>query len=231
MADAAIKKSSGFAKKLPWLLTPVFLTLLSIGIVLLVYLLIPTHRLQNYLNIAFMDNLKITSTTAGLNIVDKNINTDGNKEMSDTGEVIFPKFGEKFATLICEDIDLTVGVYYGTTPELLALGACLSSQNKVVGDTGNVVISAHVNTYFADLSKMEVGDLVTIYTEYGIFTYEAKEAIRFEKTDKSYVVNSGTDRLTLYTCEADVLGDSDMRIGMVCTPVSKQYYVTTETKE
>ncbi len=230
MSEAATKQSS-IAKKLPWLLTPLFLVILSIGIVMLVYLLMPTHRLQNYLNIAFMDNLKVQSTTAGLNIINKDIDTDGNKETTTVGEVIYPRFGEQCATLICEEIDLTVGVYYGTTTELLALGACQSTQNKVIGDTGNVVISAHVNTYFADLSKMEVGDTVTLYTEYGIFTYQAKEAIRFKKTDKSYVTNSTTDKLTLYTCEADVLGNSDMRIGMVCEPVSKLYYVTTEAKE
>ncbi len=230
MSDAASKRS-GIANKLPWLLTPVFLVILSIGIVMLVYLLMPTHRLQNYLNIAFMDNLKINSGTAGLNIIDKNIGTGEDKETTTEGEIICPKFGEQCATLICEDIDLTVGVYYGTKSELLALGACQSTQNKLIGDTGNVVISAHVNTFFADLSKMEVGDTVTLYTEYGIFTYEAKEAIRFQKTDKTYVVNSTTDKLTLYTCEADVLGNSDMRIGMICEPVSKLYYVTNETKE
>lgn len=229
MADTAIKKSSGFARSLPWLVTPLFLVVLSVGIVMLAYLLLPTHRLQSYLNIAFMDNLKVTSSTAGLNIVNKNINTSGESQLSDTGEIIYPKFGEQCATLICEDIDLTVSVYYGTTPELLALGACQSTQNKVIGDEGNVVISAHVNTYFADLSKMEVGDIVTLYTEYGIFTYEATESIRFEKTNKQYVVNTPGDRLTLYTCEADVLGNSDMRVGMICKPVSKQYYITPQT--
>lgn len=230
MSESAIKQSS-IANKLPWLLTPVFLVILSIGIAMLVYLLMPTHRLQNYLNIAFMDNLKVQSTTAGLNIINKDIDTNGNKETTTVGEVLYPHFGEQCATLICEEIDLTVGVYYGTTTELLALGACQSTQNKVIGDTGNVVISAHVNTFFADLSKMKVGDTVTLYTEYGIFTYRAKEAIRFQKTDKSYVTNTSTDKLTLYTCEADVLGNSDTRIGMICEPISKLYYVTTEVKE
>lgn len=230
MSESATKQSS-IANKLPWLLTPVFLVILSIGIAMLVYLLMPTHRLQNYLNIAFMDNLKVQSTTAGLNIINKDIDTNGNKETTAVGEVLYPHFGEQCATLICEEIDLTVGVYYGTTTELLALGACQSTQNKVIGDTGNVVISAHVNTFFADLSKMKVGDTVTLYTEYGIFTYRAKEAIRFQKTDKSYVTNTSTDKLTLYTCEADVLGNSDTRIGMICEPISKLYYVTTEVKE
>lgn len=230
MSEVATKQRN-ISKKLPWLLTPVFLVILSAGIVMLVYLLMPTHRLQNYLNIAFMDNLKVQSTTAGLNIIHKDIDTAGDQETSTIGEVIYPHFGEQCATLICEEIDLTVGVYYGTTTELLALGACQSTQNKVIGDTGNVVISAHVNTFFADLSKMEIGDTVTLYTEYGIFTYRATETIQFQKTDKSYVTNSATDKLTLYTCEANVLGNSDMRIGVICEPVSKLYYVTTEVKE
>ena len=36
------------------------------------------------------------------------------------------------------------------------------------------------------------------------------------------------DRLTLYTCQAQVLGTSDNRTGAVCTLVSKQFYNPAE---
>ena len=51
-----------------YLLTPLLLFLLTGGILVLCYSLAPVHRVQKYLNIAFMDNLKTTGTTAGLHI-------------------------------------------------------------------------------------------------------------------------------------------------------------------
>lgn len=228
MANAATAVHRSPKKALPWILTPVLLLILSIGLVMMVYLLMPSHKLQSYLNLAFMDSLKVTSTTAGLNIVNKDIDTGDQRPTTDTGKIITPKFGEQYAKLVCDDIALTVSVYFGTTKELLALGACQSTQSAVLGNKDNVVISAHVNTYFADLDEMETGDIVVLYTEYGKFTYRVKEQIRFPKTDKRYIVPTGTDRLTLYTCEGDVLGDSDNRVGVICDLVSKEYFMPAD---
>ena len=65
MSEEKIKKRSSLPA---YLLTPVLLLLLTGGILVLCYSLAPVHRVQKYLNIAFMDNLKTTGTTAGLHI-------------------------------------------------------------------------------------------------------------------------------------------------------------------
>lgn len=217
------KKSGGNTAL--WLFTPLLMLLLCGGIGLLGFTLAPTHTLQKYLNIAFMDDLKATSSTSGLNIVNKEIETEKTPEtVYEVGEVVAPKFGEQYAVLECKDINLKVGVYFGSNSELLALGACQSSNSAILGNSGNTVIDAHVNTYFADLHKMEVGDQVTLYTEYGKFTYEAAELIRFSKKDQTYVSATEDDRLTLYTCEAQVLGNSDIRVGAVCKLTDSEFY-------
>lgn len=214
-----------------WLLTPLLMLMLSASVVMLGYILMPSHGLQKYLNIAFMDDLKTKDISSGLNIVDKEIDKNNTGETQSTGEIIAPKFGERYALLECKSIGMEVGVYFGSDAELLALGACQASNSSILGLDGNTVISAHVNTYFSNLSELEEEDIVTLYTEYGKFTYRVTEKIRFKKSDGSYVKGRTKDILTLYTCEAQILGNSDMRVGVVCDLIGKEFYQKNSNAE
>ena len=71
---------------------------------------------------------------------------------------------------------------------------------------------------------MKKGDIVTVNTQYGYFTYEVSEIIEFKKSDKKYVIPTKDTKLTLYTCKTDILGSSDIRTGVVCTLTDKQFY-------
>ena len=194
--------------------------------------IVPYETCKTYLNIAFMDNMKI-KPSAGLDglVIQENNNIPTESPAKGTtaeeGEIIRPSFGEQYAVLECKEAAIEVPVYWGSSTELLECGACQSTSSKVIGDTGNVVIDAHVNTFFANLSKVEVGDIVTLYTEYGVFTYRARELVTFENTSKKYVLPSEEDRLTLYTCQAQVLGTSSTRIGVLCELVEKQFYTAS----
>lgn len=190
-------------------------------------LIVPYEKAQTYLNIIFMDQMKIVPSAglSGLVVTENEISTDvpaDTQALSDTGEIIRPVFGEQYAVLQCDK--LSAPVYWGSTSELLERGACQATSSVVIGETGNVVIDAHVNTFFADLAKLEPGEEVRLFTKYGIFTYAVREQVTFENTDKTYVTPTGTDQLTLYTCEAQVLGTSSTRIGVICDLVSKQFY-------
>ena len=109
-------------------------------------------------------------------------------------------------------------------------GACNSSSSVIVGDKGNSVISAHVDTFFADLEKLKVGDIVTVKTNYGQFKYKVRENIFFSSTDKKYVLPSDDTRLTLYTCKRDLLGASDQRIGVICDVEEISFYIEKEAE-
>ncbi len=229
------------AHPLLYVLTGLFLMILCTAVSAAV-LIKPYEKVQTYLNIVFMDDMKIKPAAGldGLVIKENDISTEKPQEegaVSDTGEIIRPAFGEQYAVLECEAIQLSVPVYWGSTMELLNRGACQSSTSKVLGETGNVVIDAHVNTFFADLNQIQPGDEIVLYTKYGIFTYQAVEQVKFENTDKTYVLPTDFDRLTLYTCEAQVLGTSTTRVGVICNLVSRQFYteaqgtLTTEVAE
>ena len=130
--------------------------------------------------------------------------------------------------LEAKSIGLYVPVYYGGGSELLEQGACLTTASALLGASGNSVISGHVNTFFHDLSQLQVGDTVTAYTTYGKFTYEVTEQIQFESTSKSYLKQTDDDRLTLYTCEMQLLGSSSKRVGVICKLTDKAFYTDTE---
>lgn len=205
--------------------TPLIVLALCIGITMIA-MIKPADKLKVYLNIAFMDSLKSNpeSSGSGLVIRDNDIISDYDGPTSETGEIIRPKFGELYAVLSSSASELSIPVYWGSNSELFEHGACQSSGSKIVGDEGNSVISAHEDTFFAELYKLDVGDTVTIRTNYGRFEYAVKEKILFDKKDGKYVSPTEDTRLTLYTCKKDLLGNSNKRIGVICEPTKKSFY-------
>lgn len=208
-------------------ITPLIVTALSAS-VLLAAMIKPYNKAKVYLNLAFMDNMKTdpNEDELGLVIVDNDIQKEYGGKTSETGTVERADFGEMFAVINCDRFETEVPVYWGSSSELYEHGACQASNSVMPGEQGNTVISAHEDTYFADLSKLETGDTVTLNTNYGEFEYKVKETISFKKTNKKYVVPSNDTRLTLYTCKKDVLGASDERIGVICEPLKTSFYVS-----
>ena len=214
---------------IPHIAAPFFIAAICAAVVA-VAMIKPYDKLKMYADIAFMDKLKTDpSDDSGLVIKDNDIVTEHSGETSATGAAVRPKFGELYALIKCDVFDVDVPVYWGSKAELLEKGACQSSGSVVIGTEGNAVISAHVDTFFANLSKLKKDDIITVNTNYGEFTYKVTELVTFGTNDRKYVVPSKETKLTLYTCKKDVLGSTDQRVGVVCTPVKSAFY--TDVKE
>ena len=226
MAEKTQKKGKNPAL---YIITPIMVSLVCAGITVAAAIK-PMDKLKTYINIAFMDSLKSNplDEDSGLVIKENDIITDYTGKTSETGEPDRPTFGELYALVNTDAIGMNIPIYWGTTTELLEVGACQSSSSVVFGTEGNSVISAHVDTYFADLDKLKEGDEVTIYTNYGKFTYEVSELIQFTSKNKKYIAPTEDDRLTIYTCKRDLLGASDSRIGAVCKLTKKEFYTEKE---
>lgn len=204
--------------------TPFFAAAICVGITA-VALIKPADKLKVFANLAFMDNLKSgISDETGLVIRENEIDTEHEGETYSDGEIIRPKFGELYALLRSDKLEIDIPVYWGSNPELLEHGACHTSSSVIAGQKGNSVISAHVDTYFADLDKLKKGDTITLNTAYGEFIYKVREEIAFKSSDRKYVTVSKDDRLTLYTCKNDILGASNQRIGVICDLEESRYY-------
>lgn len=210
--------------------TPLIVLAFCIGIIMIA-LIKPSDKLKVYKNLIFMDDLKIDPDDAniGLIIKDNEITEDYSGETYETGELIRPVYGEMYAIMKSDALELDVPVYWGSDVELFERGACQASSSAVIGDDGNTVISAHVDTFFSDLEKLKEGDSITLLTNYGEFTYTVKELISFKSSNNKYVNPSqNEDKLTLYTCKKDILGASDERIGVICELTERKFYKGSE---
>ncbi|MCM1506329.1 MAG: class D sortase [Ruminococcus flavefaciens] len=223
-----MKESS---KKVLHIITPFIVCLICLG-VFIVTMIKPYDKVKVYLNLAFMDDFKINpdGSTRGLVIRENEIKEDFSGETDETGEIIRPQFAELYAIIKSDSFSVDVPVYWGSDSELFERGACQSSSSVVIGEDGNSVISAHEDTFFSELSSLTVGDVITINTNYGQFTYKVKELIEFNKDNDKYVVPSEETKLTLYTCKKDILGSPDGRVGVICELTKKKFY-TGEVQE
>ncbi len=212
-----------------YIITPFLVFLVCAGITVAAAIK-PMDKIKTYVNIAFMDSLKSNplNDDSGLVIKENDIITNYSGKTSETGEPDRPAFGELYALVNTQALGMNIPIYWGTTAELLEVGACQSSSSAVFGTKGNSVISAHVDTYFSELENLKEGDDIIIYTNYGIFTYKVKELIEFTSKNKKYIAPTDDDRLTIYTCKRDLLGASDGRIGAVCELKNKEFYTEKE---
>ncbi|MDE6678188.1 MAG: class D sortase [Ruminococcus sp.] len=213
------------SRKVLHIITPFIVCFLCMGI-FIVAMIKPYDKIKVYLNLAFMDDLKVNpdSGTNGLVIRENEIKEDFSGETDETGEIIRPKFGELYAMIKSDSFELDVPVYWGSDSQLFERGACQSTGSALLGEDGNTVISAHEDTFFSELSKLEIGDVIILNTNYGQFTYTVKELIEFKKNNNKYVVPSEETKLTLYTCKKDILGSPDGRVGVICEPTEKKFY-------
>ena len=210
------------------IVTPFILLFICVGI-LIIAMIKPADKLKVYFNLAFMDNLKNTpdSASSGLVIRENDIIDEYSGETYEDGEIIRPKFGEMYAVLSAPVFEASIPVYWGSNSELFERGACQSSSSAVIGDKGNTVISAHQDTFFADLDTLKKDDKIILKTNYGEFEYTVKDIVVFNKKDSKIVSPSEKSQLTLYTCKKDVLGNSDERLGIICEPTDKKFYKET----
>ncbi len=213
------------SKKVLYIITPFIVCFICLGI-FIVSMIKPYDKLKVYLNLAFIDNLKINpdGNTSGLVIRENEITENYNGETNETGEIIRPQFGELYAIMKSDNLSLDVPVYWGSDSQLFERGACQSTGSVIIGEDGNTVISAHEDTFFSELSNLSVGDIVILNTNYGEFSYTVKELIEFKKDNNKYVSPSEENILTLYTCKKDILGSSDDRIGVICELTEKKFY-------
>lgn len=207
--------------------TPVLIFLICVSLTAVLGIT-PYNKLVTYVNLVFSDKMKNTSSASESITISEDINLferDPSVSTSSTGTVKYPVFGEQYAMLSCEAAEIYVPVYWGSDDALLKNGACQLSASVVIGEKGNVVIDAHVNTFFENLDKLKEGDTVVLNTSYGEFTYKVTKQAIFEKTDKTYIIQKkDDDKLTLYTCVKQILGSSSQRLAVICEPVEKVFY-------
>ena len=220
------KKSSRAERTLIFVLTPV-LMLIALAAIVAIIGSIPYSKVSATVNMIF----NAGSTHASINAIELN---EREPIYDEEGKIVFPYFGEQYATLKA-DVLGEVPVFYGSNTQLLRQGACQFTGSVFIGQEGNVVIDAHCNTHFLKLGEMKVGDKVTLTTAYGEFVYEVTSTTTFLNNDNSLISPTSDDILTLYTCkpEGSLLGATNVRYAVICKSMEKNFkeYVRVEVTE
>ncbi len=99
-------------------------------------------------------------------------------------------------------INLTVPVYE-TDDEIEAMAHGVAHMKETSCWAGNVGLAGHnsgVNTYFADLHKLAVGDEIKLTTALGTRTYTVTGSEEIGENDWSQFARSDANIITLLTC-------------------------------
>ena len=96
-----------------------------------------------------------------------------------------------------------VAVKEGTTPYVLSLAAGHMKGTEQPWDpTGTVVVTAHNNTFFRGIAKLEMGAEVLAYTRQGVFRYKVYDRKTIQATDFSVTEDvPGLKTLVMITCD------------------------------
>jgi sortase A len=111
-----------------------------------------------------------------------------------------PTEGQLFGRLEIPSIELSAMIAEGVGDDVLRRSVGHVPGTAIPGSIGNVGLSAHRDTFFRHLGKLQTGDLISVTTLDGVFRYEV-ESTSIVNPDESIVLrNIGRPTLTLVTC-------------------------------
>ena len=95
---------------------------------------------------------------------------------------------------------LSAVVFQGTEDSVLDHGVGHLDGSPLPGQSGNVVLAAHRDTFFRSLKDIHEGDVVSVSTPSGIRSYSVESTEIVAPTDTSVLNATDTPTLTLITC-------------------------------
>lgn len=104
------------------------------------------------------------------------------------------------ALLQIDRLGLQVPVFIGTDTVTLNRGAGIVDGTALPGENGNVVISAHRDSFFRSLKDISVGDAIELRTLEGIEHFRVDDISITDPLDVSVLDDTPSSTLTLITC-------------------------------
>ncbi len=94
----------------------------------------------------------------------------------------------------------TLPIYQGTEDSQLKMGIGHYEKSVLPGVADNSVLSGHRDSVFSQLGKLKLGELITVETVAGNFTYKISRFRIVGADDRTVIVPTKTAVLTLTTC-------------------------------
>jgi sortase A len=110
------------------------------------------------------------------------------------------KDGDVLGRIEIPRIGVSVVVLQGTTSRILRLGVGHIKGTALPGDSGNIGIAGHRDTYFRDLKDIRKDDEIQLQTATGIFMYIVDWIQVTSPSDNDVLAPTTESSLTLVTC-------------------------------
>ncbi|WP_445489121.1 class D sortase [Niallia sp. 03133] len=134
-----------------------------------------------------------------------------------------PKKGENMGELIIPKLDARLPIFHGTDEEELEKGVGHFAGSVLPGEKDNTVLSGHRDTVFRKLGEIGKGDVLTVRTSAGEFTYKVKKVRIVDKDDRTVIVPKPKATLTVSTCYPfKYIGDAPRRYILVADLISSK---------
>lgn len=182
--------------------------IISITVVLIIIATISTFFIVKY----FMNKNKINyvyEEYSNDNTQNRLDTENNNIESDSTDNLMLHIDGENVLGVIKIDkINFEGLIYEGTSMQTLSKGVGHFENTPYID--GNVCLAAHnINSYWAKLHTLSVGDKIHYTCFLGTKEYEVSNISKISETDWSSLENTDTNTLTLITC---VKGQKNLRL-------------------
>ena len=114
----------------------------------------------------------------------------------------YPNYGEKYAQIKIEKIDVDLPVYFGNTLEILKKGVGHDNGSYFPGEGGSIIYMGHNSkSVFRRFSELKLGDKIEVTKDYGKFTYKTYDMKLIKETDVDMLpIQKEKEILMIYTC-------------------------------
>ncbi len=154
-------------------------------------------------------------------------------ETIDKQSITYPYPGDRYGEISIEGTTVSAPLYYGDDTATLNKGVGTFKDDIGVGIPGEgktILLAGHNNTFFNGLQQVETGDIVTIQTHYGTYTYEVTDMqVKDYQDETAYDFSRTDENLIMYTCYPfDALGFTPERYFVYAQYVSGPVLVDEE---
>lgn len=149
---------------------------------------------------------KISTAISLINLIsvetNKQILSDVKIDLEHNKLESYPEYGERYATIKINALDIELPLYFGDKLSILRYGVGQSSGGYFPGEGGSIICMGHnTSGFLRKLPEIEIGTKIEIEAVYGDYTYTVYDTKVVPQTQLDAVpVQKEQEILMLYTC-------------------------------
>lgn len=149
---------------------------------------------------------KISTAISLINLIsvetNKQILSDVKIDLEHNKLESYPEYGERYATIKINALDIELPLYFGDKLSILRYGVGQSSGGYFPGEGGSIICMGHnTSGFLRKLPEIEMGTKIEIEAVYGDYTYTVYDTKVVPQTQLDSVpVQKEQEILMLYTC-------------------------------